>query len=392
MLKRHLDQAISTHFDHYKQTLVLLGARQVGKTTLLQKIFPKAQYLTVDNESIRTILERYDASAYHQLLNTKNNMIIIDEIQELTNPGRAAKIFYDQFPQSHLIITGSSALNIKNKTSESLAGRKIDYYLFPLTLSEYLVQKNLETELTFSPFTDIHSQQIHREIVKLYDHKAILENILVYGQYPEMLAHPSQSEYLTNLVDSVVFKDLLELQLLENKHAALSLLKLLAHQIGGLVNYAELSNRLGIDNRTVKRYVDLFEQSYIIFRLYPYSTNKRDEIGKAPKIYFHDLGLRNALIDNFHPIKNRGDFGQLFENFVIVELYKYNAYGNFGYHFNYWRTNTGSEIDVVLSLNKKIIAVEIKSSSRRVNRAFISRYPQASLHVITPDNFWPTPE
>ena len=260
---RHLDQAISTHFNTYKEALVLLGARQVGKTTILKKIFPHALYLSVDNESTRGILERYDVSAYRQLLTTDTLTIIIDEIHELDNPGRAAKIFYDQLSNFQLILTGSSAFNIKNKTSESLAGRKIEYQLFPLTLSEYLIQQGLESELSFPFFNTINQPLPKTEIIKPYDNQAILNNILVYGQYPAMLSHPSQPNYLRNLVDSVIFKDLVDLQLLENKQAALSLLKLLAHQIGSLVNYSELANRLGIDSRTVKRYIELFELSFI---------------------------------------------------------------------------------------------------------------------------------
>lgn len=388
MMYRHLDQVIATHFKTYKEALVLLGARQVGKTTILKKIFPHALYLSIDNESTRSILERYDISAYRQLLTTDTLTIIIDEIHELKNPGRAAKIFYDHLPNCQLILTGSSAFTIKNKTSESLAGRKIEYQLFPLTLSEYLVQQGLESQLSFPFFDTINQSLLKTEIIKPYDHQAILNNILVYGQYPAMLSHPSQPNYLRNLVDSVVFKDLVDLQLLENKQAALSLLKLLAHQIGSLVNYSELANRLGIDSRTVKRYIELFELSFIIFSLKPYATNQRDEIGKMSKIYFYDLGLRNGLIDNFSSLHERGDIGQLFENFVIMELYKSNQYGDFGYHFNYWRTKSGSEVDLVLSKHNQLIAVEVKNQARRVNKAFISRYPNSKMIVISKDNYW----
>lgn len=389
MNQRHIDQSINTHFSTYKEAIILLGARQVGKTTLLKKLYPHAQFLTLDNESIRSTLETYDISSYNQLLNNKNSTIIIDEIQELRDPGRAAKIFYDQMPQIQLILTGSSALNIKNKTAESMAGRKIDYHLYPLTLSEYLVQKNLERELTFAPLLKIISRTLPKEIIRPYDHKAILDNILVYGQYPAMIGHPSQPLYLQNLLDSALLKDLLELQLLENKRAALSLLTLLAHQIGSLVNYAELASRLGIDHRTVRRYIELFEQSFIIFRLYPYSSNQRSEISKTPKIYFYDVGLRNVLVNNFEYLPNRGDAGQLFENFIVSELFKYNSYGNFGFHLNYWRTKSGSEIDLVLSKSDgTLVAVEIKNTSRRVNQSFKTRYKAAQLVVVSRDNYW----
>lgn len=389
MLIRHQDQALSNHFIKYNEVLVLLGARQVGKTTILKRIFPDANYLIVDNEPIKNALERYDPTIYRQLLNSDSSLVVIDEIHKLSDPGRAAKIFFDQLPQHKLIITGSSAFNIKNKATESLAGRKIDYHLYPLTLSEYLVQNGLEDNLSLQPIENLLKGVKAGEIFKQYDHKAILNNILVYGLYPAMQSHPSDSVYLTNLIDSVVFKDLVELSLLENKSAALSLLKLLAYQIGSLVNYAELASKLGIAARTVKRYIELFEQSFIIFTIKPYSSRKRDEVTKMPKVYFYDLGLRNALINNFEPIVNRGDAGQLFENFIVSEFIKYNYYGNFGYAFNYWRTKSGSEVDLVLSKpNNDIVAVEIKSKSQRINQAFTSRYPKSRMVVVSKENYW----
>src|SRR3989344_8828522 len=204
-----------------------------------------------------------------------------------------------------------------------------------------------------------------------------------------MQSHPSDYVYLINLIDSVVFKDLVELSLLENKSAALSLLKLLAYQIGSLVNYAELASKLNISARTVKRYIELFEQSFIIFRIKPYSTRKRDEIAKMPKIYFYDTGLRNALINNFEPVETRGDAGQLFENFVVSEFLKYNYYGNFGYVFNYWRTKSGSEVDLIFNKSgQKTIALEVKSKSQRINQAFMSHYPESKMIVISKDNYW----
>ena len=270
-----------------------------------------------------------------------------------------------------------------------MAGRKIDYHLYPLTLSEHLTQRNLTTNLNSSIFNQVITQTLPQEIIRPYDHNAILDNILLYGLYPAMLSHPSDAKYLENLVDSVIFKDLTELSLLENKSAALSLLKLLAYQIGSLVNYSELSNRLGISAPTVKRYIELFEQSYIIFSLRPYSTNLRDEIGKMPKIYFHDLGLRNALIQNFQPINTRIDNGQLFENFIISELLKYNQYDNFGYQLHYWRTKSGSEIDLVLSKSDNtLLGIEIKNKPRRTNQAFQHRYPHAITSTISRNNYW----
>ena len=288
MIIRHLDQALTSHFAKYSEVLVLLGARQVGKTTILKRIFPDAHYLVVDNEPIKNALERYDPIAYKQLLNTGSGIVVLDEIHRLSDPGRAAKIFFDQLPEYKLIVTGSSAFNIKNKASESLAGRKIDYHLYPLSLSEYLVQNGLENSLSFRPIEALFKGEKTGEIFRPYDHKAVFNNILIYGLYPAMQSHPSDYVYLINLIDSVVFKDLVDLSLLENKSAALSLLKLLAYQVGSLVNYAELASKLSIGAKTVKRYIELFEQSFIIFTIKPYSSRKRDEIENELGIDFVD--------------------------------------------------------------------------------------------------------
>ena len=382
--RRFLDSKLENHFRIYKEVLVLLGARQVGKTTIVKKIFPQAQYLSVDTEPIRDIFNRYDPNAYKQILKPHVTYIVIDEIHKLSDPGRAAKIIYDQIPEYKLIITGSSAFNIKNRASESLAGRKIEYHLYPLTFSEYLVQKEIVGD-----FNNLFLDRLIENKVFSFDLRSILDNVLVYGLYPEMISRPSDSLYLTNLVDSVVFKDLLDLRLIENREGALNLLKLLAHQIGSLVNYSELSSRLGLDVKTIGRYIDLFEQSLILFKLLPYSTKKRDEIGKMPKVYFYDLGLRNALIENFQPINNRPDGGHLFENFIISEILKTNYYSNFGFTLNYWRTKQGSEIDLVLSKNDgELRGIEIKSSARVSGTAFLNRYPHAKIITVTKQNFY----
>ncbi len=388
--QRHLSQRLASHFDTYQEALILLGARQVGKTTILRRIFKEAQYLNVDNDPIKNALDRYDPVVYQQLLASSPRTVIIDEMQRLRDPGLAVKIIYDQLPGYQLVITGSSVFNIKNKTSESLAGRKIDYKLFPLTTSEFLYQQGVEPRLSTQLFDDLLQNQLTRApIIKTYDHQSVLHQLLVYGLYPAMMEHQRDDVYLSSFLDSVVFKDLTELALLENKAAAINLLKLLAHQIGSLVNYADLANRLGIDAKTVKRYIELFEQSFIIFTLQPYSSNQRDEIGKAPKVYFYDLGLRNALINNFNPIEQRVDLGQLFENYVITELLKYNSYTQKRCSFYYWRVKSGSEVDLVIKDQDRLLGCEIKTHRRRINQAFLSRYPQASLQVISMENFWP---
>ncbi len=379
---RHLDKVIIDHVAGRREVLILLGARQVGKTTLLRRLFPQANYLLVDNESTRQALERYDLSSYQEIIPKKTKLLIIDEIHLLSDPGRAAKIIFDQIPQLKLIITGSSSFNIKNKTAESLAGRKIDYFLFPLTITEYLSQKNIRHDLDFAILDHLGQ----KEKFYSFDFEGILENVLIYGQYPHLVNRPNDQLYLQNLVDSVIFRDILELSLIENRPGALNLLRALAFQIGSLANIAELASKTGLAIHTVRRYLTIFEQSFILFSLPPFTKRSRDEIGKMPKIYFYDVGLRNALISDFRPLSLRPDGGNLWENFVVSEVFKANYYGNFGYKLNFWRTKQGSEVDLVLTKNEEITALEIKMQKGQVNQAFKNRYPKAKFFLITKKN------
>lgn len=385
MYIRHLESTLATYFKTYKQALIVLGARQVGKTTLIKHVFPQAQYLLLDNAQVKKVLESYDLATYRQLLGNKQ-VLILDEIHLLSNPGRSVKIIYDQMPETRLIVTGSSSFHIKNKTGESLAGRKIDYHLYPLTFSEYLVQKQIESKLNFNILENILNPTETKP--RFFSPEEIVGNALIYGLYPELINLPQNTAYLKNLADSVVFKDLLELNLIDNQQKAFNLLKLLAYQIGNLINYAELSNRLDLDQRTVKRYIDIFEQSFIIYRLYPYSQRARNEITKSPKIYFWDLGLRNAIIGNFDDINLRSDGGAIFENFIISEVKKINSYLNNDYKIFYWRLKSGTEIDLVIVRGQQLYGSEIKLKNRSVNSAFSRRFPHAKIHSINLKNFY----
>ncbi len=385
MQNRHLDKQLKTHFDKYKQAIVLLGARQTGKTTLLKKIFPLAQYLLVDNQEVKNTLETYDINTYKQILG-KNRQIIIDELHLLSDPGRAVKIIYDQIPDIQLIVTGSSALHIKNKSTESMAGRKFDYQLYPLTFSEYLNQLEIEADLNYNILDLILAQKESQ--AKLFSPEKMLDKVLAYGLYPEILNIEDPKDYLLNLAATAIFKDIIELDLIDDRAKATELLKLLAYQIGNLVNYSEIGQRLSMDRRTVERYIEIFEQSYILFRVYPFSKNKRDEIGKTPKIYFHDLGLRNAVINNFEVSVTRPDLGAMFENFIIAELYKSISYQKLGYNLNYWRSTGGGEVDIILSDHTDIFAVEVKLTTGSVSTAFTNRYPDAKVHLLTKNNFY----
>ena len=384
---RVIEPKIKKHFDTYKQAIVLLGARQVGKTTLLKRLFPDALYLLVDEKPVIDLLETYSSDNYKKLLK-KYNQVFIDEIHLLSNPGRAVKIIYDQFPGMQIIITGSSSLHIKNKTAESMAGRAIDYHLYPLTFWEYLYQLEIEKDKAPIKITDKIVGKHADKTVRLYSTKDLLFDVLKFGLYPEILNQIDSQTYLTNLAEKAIFKDIVELNLIENRSKALELLKVLAFQIGNLINYAELSRKLGLSIPTIQRYIEIFEQSFILFRLFPYSKNKRDEIGKSPKIYFWDIGLRNALINSFEDINLRDDIEAMFENFIISEVKKEIDYFDLNYNVNYWRIKSGSEVDLVLSNNSELHAVEIKINKGSVSKAFTNRYPHATTTVLTVENFF----
>jgi len=389
-MKRHLDFKISQHFKKYRQVLILLGSRQVGKTNLVKKIFPAADFFLVDNEPIRKILESYDIETYKTLIDENSKEIIIDEIHLLDDPGRAVKIIYDQLEDIRIIITGSSSFHIRNKTGESLAGRKIDYNIYPLTFSEYLNQKGIEEELNYNILEKIIDDKKYNPKDQAYrfDVKNILDGVLIFGQYPHLIKNPNDEKYLLNFTDSLIFRDVLELNLIEDKKLAKDLLKLLAFQIGSLINYSELADNLKADQRTIRRYVEIFEQSFIIFRLYPYSKKKRDEITKAAKIFFYDTGIRNALIGDFSDLESRTDKGALFENFIISELVKLNSYSENNFKLYYWRTKQGSEIDVVLEKGRELIGAEVKYKRKAINKAFKNRYPEAKVRLVTAGNFY----
>lgn len=387
IIQRHIDGIIQSHFSRDRQVLLLLGARQVGKTTLLCRLFPDARYFLLDNDPVRKNFETYDIHSYRQFIQPTHGTVIIDEIQLLPDPGRAAKIIYDQMPDIKLIITGSSALDIKNRTSESLAGRKTEYHLFPLTFSEYLYQTGAEDTLNGSFLKKILSENLSTH-PHLFDLSATAKRVLTYGLSPYLVDHPHDHTYMKELATSLIFKDIMELNLIEDRRMAADLLKLLAYQTGNLINYSELANTLNRDVRTVQRYISIFEQSFILFRLYPYTSNRRDEIGKSPKIYFYDIGIRNAIIDDFSDPFFRRDSGAIFENFVISEIVKHNAYTRSQYQLAYWRTVQGAEVDLVLHHKSEVIGCEIKLSKGRVSQAFKSRFPHARTQIITLSNFY----
>ncbi len=271
-----------------------------------------------------------------------------------------------------------------------MAGRFVEYRLFPLTFDEYLFQTAVTKDLRYHFGERIINLKKIENSIHIFDMKKTLEKILLFGLYPEIVNLSSDIPYLKTLAHTLALKDIQEMNLFEKRKEAEDLLRLLAYQIGNLVNYSDLSRRTGLTLDTVKRYLSIFEDSYIIYRLYPFSANSRDEIGKSPKIYFYDTGLRNALIGSFEKLSLRSDTGALFENFILNEILKYSFYSKKDLLMNYWRTRHGSEVDLVIQASGLNQGYEIKltkNSSSGLN-AFTKRYPKFQGSIINNFNFY----
>lgn len=276
----------------------------------------------------------------------EKEIIFIDEAQKIPNIGNTLKILVDTYKKmKQIIVTGSSSLNLLDKTSEPLTGRKFVYQLFSVSIEE--IKHTYDTK-------------------KVYDS---LENLLIYGSYPAILTETQREEkikLLEELSNASLYKDILEFQQIKNSQIILKLLRLLALQLGKEVSLNELAASLGVDKSTVERYIGLLEKSFIIFRLPPYFTNKRKELNKANKVYFYDVGIRNAIIGNYDFLENRNDVGELRENFLIVERMKKQAYTR-QYGHNYFRkTYNQTEIDRIEERDGKLAAYEIKRGTKKV--------------------------
>jgi uncharacterized protein len=369
------------------KVIILLGTRQIGKTTLLKSTFPDAVYINLEKSDYIEIFNSKDIIQIKNLvssLNSQNqNIWILDEVQRLQDPGLVAKVIYDEIPEVKLIISGSSALEIVNKASESLAGRKKTIFLYPLSFKEFLIQK----ELVPVPVND--NTSINFDLIENPKYLEKIQEVMQYGLYPELLQYDTNSdkeEYLMELIDSIILKDIYYLNLVKNTKNLIAVLRLLAYQIGQLVNYSDIADRVGISRPTVMDYIELLKKSFIIFTLPPYTKKRRDEIGKTEKVFFYDLGVRNALINDFSPVQYRKDYGNMFENFVIAEMLKINRYTKSRYSLNYWRTKWGSEVDLIMTKDEKYKAIEIKTRGGKITKTFKETYPDTDELVVTMSN------
>lgn len=368
MIKRILDDIIKDKLFKGK-AIVIMGPRQVGKTTLLKQLFKDNDemvlWLNGDEQDVRNLFETISSSRMRLIIGNKK-VVVIDEAQRISDIGLKMKLITDEIPEVQLISTGSSSFELANLVNEPLTGRKWEYKMLPLSFEEMVGQHGLLEEKRLVP---------HR---------------MVYGYYPDVVVNPgSEEELLAQLADSYLYRDILTLDKIKKSEKIVKLLQAIALQIGSEVSYNELGQLCGLDSKTVERYVILLEQSYIIFRLGSFSRNLRNEHKFSRKIYFYDNGIRNAVISNFAQIENRTDAGALFENFVISERMKRINYHTPTAQPWFWRTTTKQEIDYVEQRNGILSAYEFKWNPKRkasVPLSFRRAYPDVDFSVISRDN------
>lgn len=369
MYNRAIENKLLQSFGRNK-AVVLSGPRQVGKTTLARKIADKSGLKTLwlngDEPDVRHMLTDVTSVQLKSLVG-KNELVVIDEAQRITNIGITLKLMVDELQNVQIFATGSSSFELANRINEPLTGRKIDYFLFPFSFKE------------------------------LSNHTSILEekrNLvyrLIYGSYPDVVNQPGEEpDILKSLSDSYLYKDLLAFEQLKKPAILEKLLQALALQIGNQVSYHELGQLIGADNQTIERYIDLLEKSYVIFRLGTFSRNLRNELKKTRKIYFYDNGIRNAIIKNYSILDLRTDKGALWENYLMSERMKANQYARRWSNTYFWRTHAKQEIDYIEEREGRLFAYEFKFSSKKKMRfptTFSKAYPQAEMQVITRDNY-----
>ena len=370
MITRTLQQRIEGNLFKGK-AVIMIGARQVGKSTLFRQITEKLEepvlMLNCDEPEVRELLVGMNLVEL-KLMIGKHRLVVIDEAQRVSEIGMTLKRITDNFPEVQLLVTGSSSFELQNRLNEPLTGRKYEYRLFPISTRELLE---------------------HGGLIAV---KQSLESRLIYGSYPDIVNHADEAkELLMNIASSYLYKDLLALEDIRRPALLEKLLVALALQVGNEVSYNEIAQTVGSDSKTVEKYIDLLEKCYIVFRLGAFSRNLRTELKKSKKIYFYDNGIRNAVIQNFAPLSMRNDTGALWENFFISERIKANEYeGRYAKSY-FWRTTQQQEIDYIEESDGQFAVFEMKWNPRKkttpLPAAFLKTYPVAQEAVVTPENY-----
>jgi predicted AAA+ superfamily ATPase len=369
MIQRTIIKNIEREF-FQKKAIVILGARQVGKSTLLKNMLKNQEnvlWLDAENEDVSLIFENATATRLQSFFGN-NKFVVIDEAQKIDNIGSKLKLITDHIQEIQVIATGSSAFELRNKLNEPLTGRKFEHQLYPLSFVEMKNSIGLLEEIRMLP---------HR---------------LVFGYYPEVVTTQNSEEKILRLLsDSYLYKDILMLKGIRKPEKMQELLKALAWQIGSEVNYHELGNLIGLKSETVEEYIHLLEQSFVIYRLNSFHTNQRNEIKKGKKVYFTDLGIRNAIINDFSAFETRKDKGNLFENYIINEIIKDSEYNERFEKFYFWRTNEQQEIDLIIEKNGQLKTIKIKWNAKtkaNLPKTFSNKYPNTDFTVINSQNFF----
>lgn len=371
MIKRTLLERLKKQCFKGK-TIVLIGPRQVGKTTLLKQLQKdlqvKSVWLNADEADVLAILSKASTSTeLLQAIGNNTQLVIIDEAQQIPNIGLKLKLMFDNFPKIQVIATGSSAFDLQNNMNEPLTGRKISFDLYPISYNELIN---------------------HTSILEA---KRQLETRLIYGSYPDVINHiGEEKQVLIELANSYLFKDILKIDSIRKPEHIEKLVRALAFQVGSEVNFNELAKTIGnIDAKTVEKYINLLQKTYIIFQLPAFSRNLRNEIKKGKKYYFYDNGIRNALINNFSPMEMRFDKGAIWENFLISERVKRNKYINRHTNNYFWRTKDQSEIDYIEEIDGYLHSFEFKWQSKKVKqpKSFNIAYPKNTFSIITQENY-----
>jgi predicted AAA+ superfamily ATPase len=351
-----------------QKAIILLGPRQVGKTTLLKNLaFDPSDilWMNADELDIQQLFSDVSSTSIKMLLG-KKKILVIDEAQRIENIGLKLKLITDNLTDIQVIATGSSSFDLANRINEPLTGRKWEYNLFPLSFQE-LVQHH-----------------------GLLEENRLIAHRLVYGYYPEVVTNPGEEEERLKLIShSYLYKDVLLWERIHKSDKLVRLLQALAFQIGSQVSYNELGSICGMDAKTVEKYINLLEQAFVVFRLPSFSRNLRNELKSSRKIYFYDNGIRNAVINNFNPVSLRNDIGFLWENFLVSERQKYNAYQQLNKNSFFWRTVNQQELDLLEEFGGQIHAYEFKWNTKKtvkLTKTFQNAYPEASFKVITPEN------
>jgi uncharacterized protein len=372
VIGRNIQPAIESNLFQGK-VVIVYGPRRVGKTTLVKAIAEQygdqARYINCDILANRQALETQDDKLLREFLGS-GKLFVLDEAQRVLNIGLTLKILVDTYPDIQIIATGSSSFDLSNRISEPLTGRAVSFVLYPISLSEL---KNWKT-----------SQG-------LFDLDVELPQLLRFGSYPAVASGKVEDlvGYLLEVAGNYLYKDALEYDQVKKPDILVKLLQLIAFQVGNEVSYNELATKLEVNRDTVIRYIDLLEKAFVVFRLPPFARNLRKEIGKKNKIYFYDLGIRNALVSAFNNLEDRDDVGRLWENFCIVERQKLIQYRKWYRNTYFWRTQTKKEIDYVEEYDGRLFGYEFKwgKSTHAAPKEFLDEYKNSSFTIISRSNY-----